>query len=193
MVGHRPIILVAYRFYAFIKTTIANCNSYSNVTFHLQCDDSKDSWRTRWWWRICSHTKEQISSISNLNPVLTGNLITLIKENELVYFTLLKSWTTVVLNSLYMLHFLWLLDFKRKAIFCFTLLMLFNVKLKQKEMFGAFHLVACGNNVKMGWLVKKNIGVMRIKLKFKLHFCLSHIRYIFMSHVGCLTSAMLVV
>lgn len=65
--------------------------------------------------------------------------------------------------------------------------MLFNVKLKQKEMFGAFHLVACGNNVKMGWLVKKNIGVMRIKLKFKLHFCLSHIRYIFMSHVGCLT------
>ena len=43
----------------------------------------------------------------------------------------------------------------------------FIVKLQQKEMFGAFHLVACGINfrVNMGWLVKKKVGVMWIKLK----------------------------
>lgn len=35
--------------------------------------------------------KEQFGSILNLNPALTGNLITIRKDKELVYVTLLKS------------------------------------------------------------------------------------------------------
>lgn len=54
------------------------------LTYHYE---SKKSWRTRWWWRIwCQSNKQKrlFGNIWDVNPILIGNLMTLLMETELI-------------------------------------------------------------------------------------------------------------